>query len=100
MLEKGREKEAWDVVYRLHHASTTTARAAAEEEFVTMRDTIRVEMLSRSRNISDLFATSAMFRRTLVACSVQIFGQFTGINGDTHLQPEIISCIVVLISNS
>ncbi|KAL5486310.1 hypothetical protein ACEPAI_7356 [Sanghuangporus weigelae] len=35
----------------------------------------------RSRNIRDSWATPAMLKRTLVGCGVQIFGQFTGVNG-------------------
>ena len=46
-----------------------------------MHDSIKAELKTRSHNISDLWATPAMLRRTLVACGVQIFGQFTGING-------------------
>ena len=37
--------------------------------------------MQRSRRISDLWSTSAMRKRTFVACGVQIFTQCTGING-------------------
>ena len=54
---------------------------AANKEYTEMHDNIKAELLVRSRRISDLWATNAMIRRTLVAAGVQIFGQFTGING-------------------
>ena len=46
-----------------------------------MYNTIKAELSVRSRRLSDLWATRAMLRRTLVAVGVQIFTQFTGING-------------------
>ena len=42
---------------------------------------IKAELSIRSRKLSDLWATRAMQRRTLVAVGVQVFTQFTGING-------------------
>lgn len=68
-------------MYRLHGASTAEPKAAADAEFAVMHDAIRAEMLNRSQNLSDLWTTRAMLKRTFVACGVQIFGQFTGING-------------------
>lgn len=47
-----------------------------------MHDQIKADALIRSRSITDLWATPAMLRRTLVAVGVQVFGQFTGINGE------------------
>lgn len=54
-----------------------------------MHDSIKAEMLSRSHSIRDLFATPAMMRRTLVACGVQVFGQFTGINVINYYGPTM-----------
>ena len=81
LLEKGRDEEARQVVYVLHGTSTPEAKEAADREYAVMHDSIKAELKTRSHNISDLWATPAMLRRTLVACGVQIFGQFTGING-------------------
>lgn len=39
--------------------------------------------MTRSRSLSDLWATPAMVRRTLVAVGVQTFTQFSGINGES-----------------
>jgi hypothetical protein len=50
-----------------------------------MHDMIKAELSIRSRKLSDLWATRAMQRRTLVAVGVQVFTQFTGINGTVFL---------------
>lgn len=81
LLEQGRDEEARIVVYSLHGVSTPEDKAHAEQEFVEMRENIKAETLVRSRSIRDLWATPAMTRRTLVAVGVQVFGQFSGING-------------------
>lgn len=77
LLEVERDEEAREVVYKLHGDD----RSSADEEFTQMHDTIKAELSVRSRSLCDLWATRAMFRRTLVAVGVQIFTQFTGING-------------------
>ena len=46
-----------------------------------MYTTIKAEAGVRSNKISDLWASKAMLHRTLVAIGVQVFCQFTGING-------------------
>ena len=71
---------------KLHGVKTAEDRKKAEEEFAVMHDAIKAEMLVRSRRISDLWASPAMVKRTLFACGVQIFGQFTGINGIIFLK--------------
>lgn len=76
----GRDEEAKEVVYQLH-GTTPQARDAADVEFKEMSETIKAEVFVRSRKLSDLWATRAMLRRTLVAVGVQVFGQFSGING-------------------
>ena len=81
LLEVNRDEEALEVVYQLHGSSTEESKKAANKEYKEMHDNIKAELLVRSRHISDLWATNAMIRRTLVAAGVQIFGQFTGING-------------------
>ncbi len=68
-------------MYKLYGTETPELKEKADKEYSEMYDTIKAEVFVRSRNIKDLFATPAMTRRTLVACGVQIFGQFTGING-------------------
>lgn len=60
---------------------TSEARAAADREFTEMQQGIRAEVAVRSRSLQDLWATPAMLKRTLVAVGVQVFGQFSGING-------------------
>jgi Sugar (and other) transporter len=81
LLEAGRDEEAREVVLQMYGTKTAEQKAFAEEEFVQMRDNIKAELHIRSRRLSDLWATKAMAWRTLVAVGVQVFGQFTGING-------------------
>lgn len=81
LLEQGRDDEARAVVYSLHGISTPEDKAHAEQMFIEMRESIKAKIFVRSRNIRDLWATPAMVRRTLVAVGVQVFGQFSGING-------------------
>jgi len=77
-----RDDEAREVVYKLHGTGTPEAKSAADLEFTQMHDQIKADALMRSRSVRDLWATPAMLRRTLVAVGVQVFGQFTGINGE------------------
>lgn len=67
-------------MYYLHGKSDEN-RAAAEKEYWEMYTTIKAEAAVRSNRLSDLWATKAMVHRTLVAIGVQVFCQFTGING-------------------
>lgn len=69
------------MVHRLHGAETAEKKASADAEFTDMQLTIKAEMSTRSRRLSDLWETPAMLKRTLVAVGVQVFGQFSGING-------------------
>ncbi|KAK7042917.1 hypothetical protein VNI00_008653 [Paramarasmius palmivorus] len=89
LLEVGRDEEARDVFYKLYGTSTPEAKEAAEREFNDMYDTIKAEVYIRSRKLSDLWATRAMVRRTLVGCGVQIFCQFTGINIINYFGPRM-----------
>lgn len=81
LLEMDRADEAREVVYKLRSADTPEAKSAADQEFAQMHDQIKADALVRSRSVSDLWATPAMLRRTLIAMGVQAFTQFTGING-------------------
>lgn len=69
-----------------------------------MYTAIKAEVSIRSRRFSDLWATRAMTHRTFVAIGVQVFCQFTGINGrllvvlifaETHLGFNQLSTITV-----
>lgn len=80
LLEVDRDEEAKKVVQRLHGKGVVQQEKAAQE-YAEMHDVIKAEALIRTRNISGLFESKPMIKRTLVACGVQIFGQFTGING-------------------
>jgi Sugar (and other) transporter len=72
LLEQGRDDEARAVIIKLH---------GNDEKFAEIRENIQAEMLVRSRRLGDLWSTAAMRKRTLVAVGVQVFGQFSGING-------------------
>ncbi|KZT35508.1 general substrate transporter [Sistotremastrum suecicum HHB10207 ss-3] len=90
LIEQGRDDEARAVVYKLHGANSHSELApAAEEEFLDMQSTIRAEFLTRSRSLSDLYSTAPNRRRLVVACGVQIFGQFTGINVINYFGPQM-----------
>ncbi|EKM58415.1 uncharacterized protein PHACADRAFT_252717 [Phanerochaete carnosa HHB-10118-sp] len=89
LLEQNRDDEARAVVYRLHSASTPEEKEAAETEFLEMQAVIKAEASQRSRNLSDLWATRAMLKRTLVAVGVQVFGQFSGINVINYFGPSM-----------
>lgn len=87
LLEQNRDDEARAVVYRLHGSGTDKEKDDAEQEFLEMQEVIKAEVSQRSRSITDLWATRAMLKRTLVAVGVQVFGQFSGING-AHICSE------------
>jgi sugar porter (SP) family MFS transporter len=89
LIEVGREDEARQVVQKLHGGSTASDNDNANEEFAVMAESIRAEKAYQSHNVTDLFATRAMAHRTLVACGVQIFGQFTGINVINYYGPQM-----------
>ena len=80
-MEVGRDSEARAIVFQMHDASPDQENELAEVEYAEMHDNIKAELFVRSRSLSDLWATPAMLRRTLVAVGIQVFGQFTGING-------------------
>jgi hypothetical protein len=99
-LEVGRDDEALQVVHKLHGGD----KVSADKEYTEMYDAIKAEVSIRSRRISDLWATRAMTHRTFVAIGVQVFCQFTGINGkflmiinfaETHLGFVQLSTITV-----
>ncbi|KAF8440307.1 sugar transporter [Boletus edulis BED1] len=100
LLEMNRDDEAREVVYKLHGIDTPEAKTAADKEFTEMRDQIKADALVRSRNISHLWATPAMLRRTLVAVGVQVFGQFTGINAINYYGPQIYEALGFTSSQS
>jgi len=81
----GRDEVAREVVYKLHGND----RSSADEEYTQMHDTIKAEISVGRRRLSNLWATQAMLRRTLVAVGVQIFTQFTGINVIAYYGPQI-----------
>lgn len=88
LIEQGRDEEAHAVVLQLHSKSGSDTEFA-EKEYAQMHDAIRAEMHVRSRNVSDLWSSPAMIRRSLVAIGVQVFGQFTGINVINYFGPEM-----------
>ncbi|KAF5327163.1 hypothetical protein D9619_004540 [Psilocybe cf. subviscida] len=91
LLEVGRDDEARDVVLKLHSGN----KASADAEYIEMYQTIKAELSTKSRSLSDLWATRAMTRRTLVAVGVQIFTQLTGINVINYFGPRIYTSLGV-----
>ena len=81
LIEVGRDEEARKVIRQLHGSSTDAGAAEADAEFEVMAAGIRADVSARSNSIFDLFKTRSMTWRTLVAVGVQVFGQFSGING-------------------
>ena len=88
LVEHGRDEEA-QAVMRSLHGHTPEEIEAADVEFAEMRETIKAEMVVRSRSLSDLWATRGMLKRTLVAMGVQAFGQFSGINVINYFGPSM-----------
>lgn len=89
LLEVGRDDEARAVIYKLNGTATPEELEASEEEFRTMSDNIKAELLVKSSRLSDLWADKAMMRRSLTAIGVQMFGQFTGINVINYYGPKM-----------
>ncbi|KZT07730.1 general substrate transporter [Laetiporus sulphureus 93-53] len=89
LLEKGRYEEARLVVRKLHGAKTAEQVQVSDQEFLEMQVAIKAEMAIRTRRLSDLWATDAMLKRTLVAVGVQVFGQFSGINVINYFGPSM-----------
>lgn len=70
------------MVFKLHGTKTPDEQALASAEFSEMYTVIKSEAAEKSRRLSDLWATRSMMHRTCVAIGVQVFCQFTGINGE------------------
>lgn len=68
----------------LHGTKTAEDQAVAEEQFLAMQHTIRLETAGASRRFSDLWATRGALKRLGVAVGVQVMGQFTGVNGTSR----------------
>ncbi|KAF8962725.1 general substrate transporter [Flammula alnicola] len=91
LLEVGRDEEAHEVVLKLHGNN----KVSADKEYAEMYGSIKAEVSVRSRRLSDLWATRAMQRRTLVAVGVQVFCQFTGINVINYYGPQMYTSLGV-----
>ncbi|CAE6499669.1 unnamed protein product [Rhizoctonia solani] len=78
LVAQGREDEAYQVLEKLHFDGAN--REWLDTEFAEICEQIRIEKQMRSSSIMDLVNTKPMLKRTLIACGVQAFGQFTGIN--------------------
>ncbi|TRM65012.1 general substrate transporter [Schizophyllum amplum] len=89
LLEMNRDEEARRVVMLISDPQNEAETAEAEEQFDSMSATIKAESIVRTRNITDLWTTPAMTKRTLVAVGVQTFGQFTGINVINYFGPQM-----------
>ncbi|KAH0833114.1 general substrate transporter [Lanmaoa asiatica] len=100
LLEMNRDDEAREVVYKLHGVDTSEAKSDADREFAQMHDQIKADALVQSRSVSDLWATPAMLRRTLVAVGVQAFTQFTGINVINYYGPQMYESLGLTPSQS
>ncbi len=60
-----------------------------------MHDTIKAELHVRTRRLSDLWTTRAMFWRTSIAVGVQVLGQFTGINSQYFISCLLCSSLIL-----
>ncbi|KAH7907275.1 general substrate transporter [Hygrophoropsis aurantiaca] len=100
LLEHDRDDEARAVVYRLYGTATPEAKEVADREYTEMHDQIKADALMRSRRFSDLWATRAMMRRTMVSVGVQVFTQFTGINVINYYGPQMYEALGLSNSQS
>ncbi|KAH7343603.1 general substrate transporter [Rhizoctonia solani] len=87
LVAQGREEEAYRVLEKLHFDGEN--REWLDGEFAEICDQIRIEKEMKSSNIMDLVNTKPMLKRTLIACGVQAFGQFTGINVINYYGPRM-----------
>ncbi|KJA22939.1 hypothetical protein HYPSUDRAFT_40448 [Hypholoma sublateritium FD-334 SS-4] len=92
LLEVGRDDEAHAIVLRLNGDD----KVAAEQEYMEMYAAIKADVSTRSRRLSDLWATPVMTRRSLVAIGVQVFCQFTGINVINYYGPSIYNSLGIV----
>lgn len=96
LIEQNRDDEARAVVYKLHGASSPSSlQADAEAEFLSMQRTIRAESTTHTPSLSALTSTPSNRLRLTIACAVQIFGQFTGINVINYFGPQMYTALGV-----
>lgn len=91
LIEKGRNEEALKVIQRLH--GTKTNQEFIQVEFDQMIEQIEFEKENMSAKLSDLWATKAMFKRTVTGMLVQICTQWTGINVSAYFQPFLYAAL-------
>ncbi|KAG8700513.1 hypothetical protein FRC08_004657 [Ceratobasidium sp. 394] len=87
LVAQGREEEAYAVLQKLHYNGEN--KEWLDGEFAEICEQIRIEKQMKSSRLSDLVNTKPMLRRTLIACGVQAFGQFTGINVINYYGPRM-----------
>ncbi|CAE6361008.1 unnamed protein product [Rhizoctonia solani] len=87
LIAQGREEEAYRVLEKLHFDGQN--REWLDGEFAEICEQINSEKQMKSSNIMDLVNTKPMLKRTLIACGVQAFGQFTGINVINYYGPRM-----------
>ncbi|KAF8607787.1 general substrate transporter [Ceratobasidium sp. AG-I] len=87
LVAQGREEEAYGVLQKLHFNGEN--KEWLDGEFSEICEQIRIEKEMKSSRLVDLVNTRPMLRRTLIACGVQAFGQFTGINVINYYGPRM-----------
>ncbi|KAG8715748.1 hypothetical protein FRC11_000377 [Ceratobasidium sp. 423] len=87
LVAQGREEEAYRVLEKLHFNGEN--REWLDGEFAEICEQIRIEKSMKSSNIMDLVNTKPMLKRTLIACSVQAFGQSVSLNAMYQLLNRI-----------
>jgi len=91
LIEKGRNEEALKVIKALH--GNRSNQEFIEGEFAEMIEQIKYEKEHLTANISDLWKTGPMRRRTLTGIAIQLMTQSTGINVGAYFQPTLYAAL-------
>ncbi|EEP80107.1 predicted protein [Uncinocarpus reesii 1704] len=80
LLDKGRQKEAREILIRLHRTADDPNDVAAEKEYFQMQKQLELDrQIKQNTGKWDIFKTSANRRRAFVGFALMFGNQFTGV---------------------
>lgn len=97
LIAHDRHDEAFTILAK-YHAEGDTESDFVKAEFAHMRATLELEMEFSKRSYLDLLRTAGMRRRTLLACAVGLFKQWSGNTLVSYFLSQILD--MVGITNS
>jgi len=77
LITKDRRDEAYEILVK-YHAEGDHDSLFVKAEMAQIETTIKLEMELGEQSWLDLFKTPGMRRRTLIACAMGVFTQFSG----------------------